>query len=101
MLIIAFIIHSADIWRILNHIGVESEPPEPKPSFFQRAHHGAAAKAQTARIKDDWEPKTRWLYAVEIFNRCALSGVKVGRKLSAQLIQVSMFFWSNFDVKEH
>jgi hypothetical protein len=40
MRIIAFIKHSADIHRILNHIGVESQPPHIAPA-----------------LREDWDAK--------------------------------------------
>ena len=56
MRIIAFITHSADIRQMLDHIGVESEPP-----FISPAHgpplweDGDAPVGEGARVEPDWD----------------------------------------------
>ena len=56
MRIIAFITHSADIRRILDHIGVESEPPHIAPARGPPQWDGCDAQAaQGTLIEPDWD----------------------------------------------
>lgn len=58
MRIIAFITHSADIRQILDHIGVDSEPPRLCPARGPPLWDGCEADAQRgeeAQIEPDWD----------------------------------------------
>jgi len=58
MRIIAFITHSAEIRQILDHIGVDSEPPRLSPARGPPLWDGCEADAQrgeSAQIEQDWD----------------------------------------------
>lgn len=56
MRIIAFITHSADIRQILDHIGVESEPPRIAPACGPPLWEGCDAQMDDgAQIAPDWD----------------------------------------------
>jgi hypothetical protein len=57
MRIIAFITHSADIRRILDHIGVESEPPHIAPARGPPLWEdcGDAQLGEGPQIGPDWD----------------------------------------------
>ena len=58
MRIIAFITHSAEIRQILDHIGVDSEPPRLSPARGPPLWDGCEADAQRgedAQIEQDWD----------------------------------------------
>ena len=58
MRLIAFITHSTDIRQILNHIGVDAEPPRITPArggpLRGRAAPGAVQKCANRKISGDW-----------------------------------------------
>jgi len=58
MRIIAFITHSADIRQILDHIGVESEPPYISPARGPPLWEDDcdAQMDEGAHIEPDWDP---------------------------------------------
>ncbi len=56
MRIIAFITYSADIWQILEHIGVEPEPPHITPARGPPLRDGAEAQAgEGVEPAPDWD----------------------------------------------
>lgn len=56
MRIIAFITHSADIRRILNHIGVDSEPPRITPARGQTLWDDCDAQMdEGVEVGTDWD----------------------------------------------
>ena len=56
MRIIAFITHSADIGHILDHIGVDSEPPHISPARGPPLCDGCGAQtADELQIEPDWD----------------------------------------------
>ena len=56
MRIIAFITHSADIRQILDHIGVESEPPSIAPARGPPMWEGFDAQmGEGAQVDADWD----------------------------------------------
>jgi hypothetical protein len=56
MLIIAFITHSADIRQILDHIGVESQPPPIAPARGSPMWDDCDAQAgEGSQIGPDWD----------------------------------------------
>ena len=56
MRIIAFITHSADIRQILDHIGVDSEPPRISPARGPPLWDDCDAQVDDgAQIEPDWE----------------------------------------------
>jgi hypothetical protein len=56
MRIIAFITHSADIRRILDHIGVESEPPHITPARGPLLWDECDAQSEDAmQAEPDWD----------------------------------------------
>ena len=62
--LIAFITHSADIRQILNHIGVESEPPHISPARGPPLWEGCEAQVDDGvQSEPDWE--THWEMAAQ------------------------------------
>lgn len=56
MRLIAFITHSADIQRILNHIGVDSEPPRITPAHGPPLRQGCDAQEHDGvQAEPDWD----------------------------------------------
>lgn len=56
MRILAFIKHSADIRQILDHIGVESQPPPIAPARGSRMWDDCDAQAgEGSQIEPDWD----------------------------------------------
>ena len=56
MRIIAFITHSADIRRVLNHIGVESQPPHIAPARGPPLWEGCDAQSDDGmQSESDWD----------------------------------------------
>ena len=58
MRIIAFITHSENIWHMLDHIGVDSEPPRLSPARGPPLWDGCDADAQRGedgQAEPDWD----------------------------------------------
>ena len=57
MRIIAFITHSADIGQILDHIGVDSEPPQIAPGRGPPLWDDCDAQVgEGVEVAPDWDP---------------------------------------------